>query len=318
MPNYTFTFKKDDIFVEFKTTDKFIVDRQFQIWVDSASEYTKTHPAKTEEKKTLNQPELKPQASQPVSQPQAAPSSTIVPQAQAAEVPQQSTEVAEEETEPEQRRLETQSNHAVEEQKIQTPVHGVTPEPLISHEPIQERVEDIQAASLEEPTAVELESKPEIITEHVIQVVEEVPKTASRTINSIQSGELEPLPESNGLDFEKVLESSLENPTFEPVSRADSRFLELFNSKQTNGNKLTYLIITAYYLSEFEKMERFSIKQINSKLMQNISELIDHTVLQDAINKNLIALVPDLTGVSDVAEYKITEFGEAYFVNGLK
>ena len=43
MSQYTFTFKKDDIFVEFTTTDKEIVEQQFQIWVADADDYARGH-----------------------------------------------------------------------------------------------------------------------------------------------------------------------------------------------------------------------------------------------------------------------------------
>src|SRR5574344_2170744 len=58
MSSYTFTFKKDDISVEFTTTNKDVVAEQFRIWVEDAEEYTKTHQPKNEEKKTLNTGEM--------------------------------------------------------------------------------------------------------------------------------------------------------------------------------------------------------------------------------------------------------------------
>ena len=41
MSKYTFTFKKDDIFVEFSSEDKDVIERQFQIWVNNADQYVK-------------------------------------------------------------------------------------------------------------------------------------------------------------------------------------------------------------------------------------------------------------------------------------
>ncbi len=49
--------------------------------------------------------------------------------------------------------------------------------------------------------------------------------------------------------------------------------------------------------------------------MYNLSEVIDHTTLQEAINQNFIELVPDLTGTSEVGEYRITPLGEDFFAN---
>ena len=41
MSRYTFTFKKDDIFVEISSEDKDVIERQFQIWVNNADQYVK-------------------------------------------------------------------------------------------------------------------------------------------------------------------------------------------------------------------------------------------------------------------------------------
>ena len=54
MSRYTFTFKKDDIFVEFTTEDKEVVERQFQIWVLNADEYVKSMEKKSYKGQTVN------------------------------------------------------------------------------------------------------------------------------------------------------------------------------------------------------------------------------------------------------------------------
>ena len=54
MSRYTFTFKKDDIFVEFTTEDKEVVERQFQIWVLNADEYVKSLEKKSYKGQTIN------------------------------------------------------------------------------------------------------------------------------------------------------------------------------------------------------------------------------------------------------------------------
>lgn len=236
MPKYTFTFKKDDIFVEFTTTDKETVERQFQIWVANADEYAKNMPAKT---------------SKPAAKPIAA-----------------------------------------EENKI---VEPKTIEPEIK------------------ATAEEFAPVKEPQTEVLDQA-----STLLKTINAIQNedltGKQEPEKVAPVANFEDVLGKSIENPTFEPVKTQDKLFLNLVNSKNTT-DKFHYLIITAYYLAEFEKLQRFSLKQINAKMMQNLSEVIDHATLQEAINQGFIEVVPDLTGISDVAEYKLTLAGEEFFAN---
>ena len=273
MSRYTFTFKKDNIFVEFTTEDRDVVERQFQIWVADADNYARANKSKSSGDKTINsttasetKEEAKPPAAeQPSEQPQPEPADIV------------ETPVA-----------------IVEEQKNQ----------------IEEAPEETFEA--------EQEQEPE-------EPVFDKASSLLKTINSIQNEQGEVIAEEakeeiteqkapETVDFESVLEKSIENPTFEPEKTKDQVFLNLVNSKGTS-DKFHYLIITAYYLSEFEKMERFSLKQINSKLMHNISAVIDHATLQEAINQELIELIPDLTGVSGVGEYKLTRLGEDFFAN---
>lgn len=148
----------------------------------------------------------------------------------------------------------------------------------------------------------------------------QVQNANSVTINSLQNQGIEqaqPIPETDVPDFEHVLEQKLENSSYVPENAKDSKFIEFLASKHTN-DKLNYLVVTAFYFLQFEKIERFSLKQINSKLMQNIGETLDHTILQQAIAMGIAELVPDLTGVSEISEYRLTEKGEDYFINGLK
>lgn len=257
MPKYTFTFKKDDIFVDFSTSDKDAVERQFQIWVNDASDYVKNRHLRV------------------------------------------------------QRPIET--SLATPEY----PSHSTEKENLTVQEKSEEETKTTPETVFPEASNPEAETKQEE-TVNIVEKEEEVFDKASsllKTINTIQNQpeEIEEKPERTA-DFETILEKTIENPTFEPTKTQDQVFLNLVKSKNTTDN-FHYLMITAYYLSEFEKQERFSLKQINAKLMQNLSKVIDHTMLQEAINQNLIELIPDLTGTSEVGEYRLTHLGEEFFAN---
>lgn len=260
MSKYTFTFKKGNIFVEFTTEDREVVERQFQIWVTDADRYARMNKSKSVTEKTIN--------------------------------------ILSQENE---RALQGEPTKAEVQQE--KPVEQTIP---VQPEIVQESVPE---------TAVVVEPKEET------QILDKA-STLLKTINSIQNEQDETVPVEDQLqavqpevaDFESVLEKSIESSTFEPEKPKDPVFLNLLNSKGTQ-DKFHYLIITSYYLSEFEKMERFSLKQINAKLMQNVSEVIDHSMLQEALNQNLLELVPDLTGVSEVGEYKLTRQGEDFFAN---
>lgn len=247
MPRYTFTFKKDDIFVEFTTEDMEVVERQFQIWVADADDYARHNKTKSKQ-----------------------------------EVPE----------------------------KIQPEIESKNElvEPVVSaNEPIIES---------EKTEVIQDEIQPSVEDEKIEPQAFDKASSLLKTINSIQNEQSVQSDEKKEetVDFESVLEKSIENPTFEPDKVKDQVFLNLVKSKNTT-DKFHYLLIAAYYLSEFEKLERFSLKQVNAKLMQNLAEVIDSSTLQAALTQNLLEMVPDLTGMSEVAEYRLTREGEEFFAN---
>jgi len=286
MPNYTFTFKKDDMFVEFITTDKYIVERQFPIWVNDASIYAQKKVSKPEQVA-----EIKLEA------PKVAPPKTEAPIVEAQPV---KTPIA---MEPKPMPAEVTGNKEQETGGEDTLV-----EKTIVEEPKNIDIAEVEP-QIETPNEEVAEPTAEIVTESKDEVFDKA-STLLKTINSIQNPEEEPVAEP--VAFEQVLEKSIENPTFEPNPARDQRFLDIVNSKNTT-DKFHYLIITAYYLSEIENLNSFSLKQLNAKLMQNLSTLIDHTILQDALTQQFMDIVPDLTGMSDVCEYRLTDKGEEFF-----
>ena len=115
--------------------------------------------------------------------------------------------------------------------------------------------------------------------------------------------------------FDSILEHSMKTPQDEmnfkvtPTIKKDSAFLNYIASRNIE-KKIDYLLNAAYYLSQYEQKPRFTLKQLNSKLMQNLAIIIDHSVLQEAINRNYIECLPDLTGLVGASEYRLTSYGE--------
>lgn len=118
----------------------------------------------------------------------------------------------------------------------------------------------------------------------------------------------------NGV-FDEILENSLKNPKTElsfksnPSIKKDNAFLNYISSRKID-KKIDYLLLTAYYFTQFEQRPRFTLKQLNAKLMQNIAVILDHSVLQEAINREYIECLPDLTGLVGASEYRLTAYGE--------
>ena len=129
---------------------------------------------------------------------------------------------------------------------------------------------------------------------------------------TIQEAEAE-LNSENG--FDNLLEKSMQNPQTElsfkpsPSIKKDSAFINFISTK-TIDKKIDYLLMTAYYFTQYEQKPRFTLKQLNAKLMQNIAVIIDHSVLQEAINRDYIECLPDLTGLIGASEYRLTAYGE--------
>ena len=115
--------------------------------------------------------------------------------------------------------------------------------------------------------------------------------------------------------FDSILENSINNPKTEltfkssPSIQKDSAFLNYINNRKIE-RKFDYLLLTAYYFTQYEQKPRFTLKQLNAKLMQNIAVIIDHSVLQEAINRDYIECLPDLTGLVGASEYRLTAYGE--------
>lgn len=130
---------------------------------------------------------------------------------------------------------------------------------------------------------------------------------AGETISSIEAKEA-PV-------FDNILENSLNNPQTEltfkasPTIKKDNAFLNYMNSRKIE-RKIDYLLLTAYYFTQYEQKPRFTLKQLNAKLMQNVAVIIDHSVLQEAINRDYIECLPDLTGLVGASEYRLTSYGE--------
>lgn len=121
--------------------------------------------------------------------------------------------------------------------------------------------------------------------------------------------------ESSNIGFENILEKSLSIPQTElsfkptPSIKKDNAFLNYINGRKVE-RKVDYLLLTAYYFTQFEQKPRFTLKQLNAKLMQNIAVILDHSVLQEAINRDYIECLPDLTGLVGASEYRLTAYGE--------
>mgnify|MGYP006988856347 CR=1 FL=1 len=115
--------------------------------------------------------------------------------------------------------------------------------------------------------------------------------------------------------FDSILDKSMQAPQEElsfkptPSIKKDNAFLNFISGRKLE-RKIDYLLMTAYYFTQYEQKPRFTLKQLNAKLMQNVAIIIDHSVVQEAINRDYIECLPDLTGIVGASEYRLTAYGE--------
>ena len=296
MPKYTFTFKKDDVFLEYITTDKESMERQFQIWVTCASVWAynqekiekglMTAPLPKAEKPVANEVETEKTVELNVSE-----------SAQTPEIREEATELIIEN--PEQSQIDRESQRIIQEYKAEMEAEARKKETEAKKEEFKQDVEEVVAKEEEVKENIsELYGKP-------------------ATINDIQLTQPEEKEQNLGEnnDFDSFLQKSMAKPVTNVKEKQDDRFLKVIKVKNIS-EKLDYLIVTAYYLSEFERLDRFTLKLVNAKLMENMHEVIDSSVLQEAIDKGLVECLPNYTNIPSAMEYRLTEAGEEAFLNG--
>lgn len=158
------------------------------------------------------------------------------------------------------------------------------------------------------------ETKPVVETEKTEPIKEDLDIFYAPPSQSAPKVEQEEQNPSTGV-FDAILDKSMQNPQTElsfkpnPSIKKDNAFIN-FMGDQKIEKKIDYLLLTAYYYSQYEQKPRFTLKQLNSKLMQNLAVIIDHSVLQEAINRDYIECLPDLTGLIGASEYRLTAYGE--------
>jgi hypothetical protein len=102
-----------------------------------------------------------------------------------------------------------------------------------------------------------------------------------------------------------------------PVEMADSvpelpsatTLLELCDRSGAESSE-DYLLLSAYYLTFFEREEKFSLKRINSMLVKSGLTPVNHSVLEATLGRSYLSMVPDMTGLAEVSEYVLTMEGQ--------
>lgn len=73
-----------------------------------------------------------------------------------------------------------------------------------------------------------------------------------------------------------------------------------------------FMLLSAYFLSNYKQMGKYSLKDMNAQLVRSGLTPVNHGVLERAISNGYLELEPDLTGTAHAAEYMLTPEGQAY------
>lgn len=195
-----------------------------------------------------------------------------------------------------------QAEEKITEQKIEAQISSYQTtseinEPETAPEPVKDQAEESAKEQVKESVKEDLD-------------IFYAPPVSQEPVRENEEGEHS----AHGV-FDEILENSMNNPQTElsfktsPSIKKDNAFLNYMNSRKIE-RKIDYLLLTAYYFTQFEQIPRFTLKQLNAKLMQNLAVIIDHAVLQEAINRDYIECLPDLTGLVGASEYRLTAYGE--------
>ncbi len=273
MPKYTFTVRKGECELSLVTDDRNAIEQQIAIWVLALSR--KPVINEVEPKPYIPEPIEAEQFSQNVSQPEVIEESKEEPiQEIQPSVPENSVNSSFDNVE------NTTNINSSQLEQEQTEYSSDTTNPDINN-----RVEEF----------VNTLDKQEVLPNIEPQTLQ---NDHSVTINNLFNAE-----SPAKVDFESILEQSVDNINSDTVVKKDEIFCKLVKANNIT-DRLELLLFTADYFCKYDAKFVFSLKQINGKLMHNLAVIVDHGILKIALDNNYIERAGE-------GEYRLTEYGRS-------
>jgi len=115
-------------------------------------------------------------------------------------------------------------------------------------------------------------------------------------------------------EFEKVLEKSMEHPVEQIPSnfKTDNSFKDYFERADLDDPSKR-IVFTAGYLTQYEKKELFTLKDLNRKLVPILGEPIGHADINEARMQGLITIMPNYVEKQALTQYVLTAKGESLY-----
>lgn len=318
MPRYTFTVRKRELELSLNTDDRNAIEQQLAIWVMAISRKPITETITPEN--YIPSPIVEPEESfneytpEPT-EPTVSTSETDFVTEEDALPLSQEEKIFEE---PEEKNIRTFEPERIEVQ----PEQNIEP---TRQEYIEEFINtikpDTELFSQPEPPIHNAEST--VMEQHYEQIDKQAHRQASeQTIASLSEPEqIAPQHKQNELavtlnslfkaespttaDFESILEKTVDNINSETpnIVKKDENFCKLVKANNIT-DRLELLLFTADYFCKYDARFSFSLKQINSKLMNNLAIIVDHGILKIALDNNYLEPYGE-------GEYRLTEYGRS-------
>jgi hypothetical protein len=189
-----------------------------------------------------------------------------------------------------------------------------TQQAQMASQPLPQMPEPAMQPAVQAPAQPQMQPQPQAM-----------PQAAPPQLVAVGSPSLVPSGEQD--DFEAVMNSLLsdfddkapaEEVSYPAVSPGRQRIepdlsgitsLADLCDRSNAANSEDYLLLSAYYLTRMERQETFSLKKVNSILVKSGLTPVNHSVLETVLSNGYLSMVPDLTGMADVTEYKISNEG---------
>jgi hypothetical protein len=194
----------------------------------------------------------------------------------------------------------------------QAPMPPLAQTPMPQPEPV----------AIQQPQPVVSQPAPAVYPQSQVETTQapEIPPAAPAPLDPVVKDDFEAMMDSLMKDFESEDSASTATAVIAPNGNGNGRtenvepapiysLADLCDRSQA-GSSEDYLLLSAYYLTRYEQLEKFSLKRINSMLVKSGLTPVNHSVLETTLTRGYLSMVSDLTGMADVSEYTLTLEGE--------
>ena len=168
--------------------------------------------------------------------------------------------------------------------------------------------------AVEETRLIEHAEETEAVIQSDAEVEPEIEAEATEAIDSFEVVGIYATETSTPAEEALTEDATLPAVTQEPPVSNQPEEITTFNQllKITKPDTpMDFLLLGAYFLRQQEQKETFSLRQLNHLLSSVSKPNANHTVLELALAKHFITMMPDLTGTATATEYQLSKTGEA-------